>query len=100
MEDQFKSALEPAPAEAIRRGGRWAAGTRCVAGLGASALRETLVHARGVVGLVLVVAAIVWAITRGLTFYGFSPAHLIYDLDQPPWLLLLVSAWLWYRNPR
>jgi hypothetical protein len=63
-------------------------------------VRHTLREPRAVVGLVLVAAGVVWAIARGLRFYGFSPAHLVYDLDQPPWLLLFVSAWLCYRSRR
>jgi hypothetical protein len=59
-----------------------------------------LVRSRLIVGLALVAAGVVWAIARGLTFYGFSPIHLAYDLDQPPWLLILVSGWLWYRSRR
>lgn len=62
--------------------------------------RTTLVRARQVVGLTLIAAAVVWAIARGLRFYGMSPVHLAYDLDQPPWLLVLVSGWLWYRSRR
>jgi hypothetical protein len=63
-------------------------------------LRSTLVQSRAVVGLALVAAAAVWAIARGVHYYGLGPAHLAYDLDQPPWLLLVVSAWLWYRSRR
>jgi hypothetical protein len=66
----------------------------------ASGVRGTLVQSRAIVGLLLVAAAVVWAIARGLRFYGVSPTHLAYDLDQPPWLLVLVSAWLWYRSRR
>jgi hypothetical protein len=62
--------------------------------------RTTLVRARRVVGLTLIAAAVVWALERGLRFYGLSPVHLAYDLDQPPWLLVLVSGWLWYRSRR
>jgi hypothetical protein len=63
-------------------------------------LRRAAVQSRTIVGLVLVAAGVVWALVRGLQFYGFSPVHLVYDLDQPPWLLLLVSAWLFYRSRR
>jgi hypothetical protein len=63
-------------------------------------LRGTLSLSRPTVGLGLVAAALVWAVARGLHFYGFSPVHLAYDLDQPPWLLMLVSGWLWYRSRR
>ena len=63
-------------------------------------VRGALARAREIVGLLLVVAGVVWAIARGLEFYGLSPIHLAYDLDQPPWLLVLVSGWLWYRSRR
>jgi hypothetical protein len=63
-------------------------------------LRATLVQSRALIGLTLVVAAGVWAIARGVHFYGLSPVHVAYDLDQPPWLLLVVSVWLWYRSAR
>ena len=66
----------------------------------ASGIRATLVESRAVVGLLLVAAGVGWAIFRGLHFYGVSPAHLAYDLDQPPWLLVLVSGWLLYRSRR
>lgn len=66
----------------------------------ASGVRGTLVQSRAVVGLLLVAAGLVWAVARGLAFYGVSPVHLAYDLDQPPWLLVLVSGWLLYRSRR
>lgn len=46
----------------------------------------------------LVAAGIVWAVLRGLHFYGLTPLDLAYDLDQPPLLLLLVGGWLGYRS--
>jgi hypothetical protein len=58
------------------------------------------VQPRVVVGLALILAGAVWAIARGLAFFGLTPAHLGYDLDQPPVLLLLVGAWLVYRGRR
>jgi hypothetical protein len=66
----------------------------------ASGVRATLVQSRAAVALLLVAAGAVWAIFRGLHFYGISPTHLAYDLDQPPWLLVLVSVWLLYRRRR
>lgn len=63
-------------------------------------LGRAAVGSRVIVGLVLVAAGVVWALARGLRFYGVSPVHLAYDLDQPPLLLLLVSAWLLYRSRR
>lgn len=59
--------------------------------------RATSVQPRVLVALVLVAGAILWAVTRGLTFYGFGPVTLGYDLDQPPVLILIVGAWLFYR---
>jgi hypothetical protein len=64
------------------------------------AWRAALIQSRALVGLLLLAAALVWAIARGLHFYGITPVHLAYDLDQPPWLLLLVSGWLLYRSRR
>jgi hypothetical protein len=98
--DQFQStrggaAPSSGPSPAYRRGDQ----TSRLEGL-AGGLHRTAVFSRAIVGLVLVVAAVVWALARGLRFYGFSPVHLVYDLDQPPWLLLLVSAWLLYRSRR
>ncbi|MBV9000173.1 MAG: hypothetical protein JO304_14010 [Solirubrobacterales bacterium] len=63
-------------------------------------LRSTLVQSRAMIGLALVVAAAVWASVRGVHYYGLSPVQLAYDLDQPPWLLVMISAWLWYRSRR
>jgi hypothetical protein len=63
-------------------------------------LGRAAVGSRVLVGLVLVAAGVVWALARGVRFYGVSPVHLAYDLDQPPLLLLLVSAWLLYRSRR
>jgi hypothetical protein len=48
----------------------------------------------------LIAGGVVWAIARGLQFYGLAPAGLAYDVDQPPLLLVLVGAWLWYRSRR
>jgi hypothetical protein len=62
--------------------------------------RGALVQPRVLVGLSLILAGVVWAIARGLAFYGLTPAHLGYDLDQPPVLLLIVGAWLIYRGRR
>jgi hypothetical protein len=66
----------------------------------ASGLRVVLHRSRAVVPLVLLAGAVGWAIARGLAYYGISPTHLAYDLDQPPWLLVLVSGWLLYRRRR
>ena len=84
-------------ADAATRPGR---GGQGIVHLAASSVRAMLVRSRVVVVLVLVAGAVGWAIARGLSFYGVSPTHLAYDLDQPPWLLLLVSGWLAYRSRR
>jgi hypothetical protein len=57
--------------------------------------RATVFQPRLAVGLVLIAAGVLWAVARGLEFYG---ANLAYDLDQPPLMLLLVGAWLMYRS--
>jgi hypothetical protein len=59
-----------------------------------------LAPSRVAVSLVLVAAGVVWAIFRGVHFYGLSPVHIAYDLDQPPLLIVLVSGWLLYRSRR
>jgi hypothetical protein len=61
---------------------------------------QPTVLSRLIVGLALIAGGIVWAIARGLAYNGLSPVHIVYDLDQPPVLLLLVGAWLLYRSRR
>lgn len=56
------------------------------------------VQPRVVVGLLLILAGLVWAVARGLISYGIGPVDLGYDLDQPPVLLVLVGAWLVWRG--
>jgi hypothetical protein len=63
-------------------------------------LRGALAQPRLVVGLVLIAGGVVWAIARGLQFYGLTPARIGYDVDQPPLLLVLVGTWLLYRSRR
>jgi hypothetical protein len=60
--------------------------------------RAIRIQPRVAVGLVLMLAGLVWAAARGLASYGIGPAELGYDLDQPPILLLLVGAWLLWRG--
>ena len=60
--------------------------------------RRITVQPRVVVGLLLILAGLVWAVARGLASYGLGPADLGYDLDQPPLLLLIVGAWLLWRG--
>jgi hypothetical protein len=62
--------------------------------------RRAFVQPRVVVALTLIVAGVVWAAIRGLEFYGLSPVNLVYDLDQPPLVLVAVAAWLLYRSVR
>jgi hypothetical protein len=57
-----------------------------------------LVQSRLVVGLGLIAGGLVWAIARGLRYYGINLVHIGYDLDQPPVLLALVGLWLLYRS--
>jgi hypothetical protein len=57
-----------------------------------------VVLSRLVVGVALIAGGLTWAVVRGLTFYGLAPAHVGYDLDQPPLLLALVGVWLLYRR--
>jgi hypothetical protein len=98
--DQLQAAPDGAPPESGRPATERGSGTLGVVALMLFRVQRTFVQARAVVGLVLVAAGLVWGIARGLAFYGVSPVHLAYDLDQPPWLLVLVSAWLLYRNRR
>ncbi|HWC85725.1 MAG TPA: hypothetical protein VG388_04250 [Solirubrobacteraceae bacterium] len=55
---------------------------------------------RLVVALALIVGGVVWAIARGLVYYGLSPSGLYDDLAQPPVLMVLVGGWLLYRSRR
>jgi hypothetical protein len=55
---------------------------------------------RPVVGFTLIAGGVVWAIVRGLEFYGLNLVNVGYDLDQPPLLLVFVGAWLLYRSRR
>jgi hypothetical protein len=58
------------------------------------------VQPRVIVALTLILGGVVWAATRGLAFYGLSPVKVVYDLDQPPLLLIAVAVWLLYRSRR
>ena len=55
---------------------------------------------RVAVAAVLVVAAVVWAAVRGLSSFHASPIGIGYDLDQPPILVALVGAWIFWRSRR
>jgi hypothetical protein len=56
------------------------------------------VLSRQVVGVLLIVAGIVWAILRGLDGYSEMPVGILYTLDQPPILTALVGVWLLARS--
>jgi len=62
--------------------------------------RATLVQPRLLVGLLLILAGLIWALARGLASYGVGPVELGYDLDQPPVLLALVGVWVVLRSRR
>jgi hypothetical protein len=62
------------------------------------ALRTVLAEPRVLVGLALVIGGIVWALARGLHFYGLTPVNGLWDLDQPPMAILLVGYWTLYRS--
>jgi hypothetical protein len=83
--------------------GRRARGSSGALGLLDSALRGlrgSLAQPRLAAGLLLIAGGVVWAVARGLQFYGLAPASLAYGVDQPPLLLVLVGAWLWFRSRR
>lgn len=96
--DRFQSAIDGAAPEPRRPAARRSPGAAHVVDPHVHGWRRTLVLSRLVVGLALIAAGVVWAIARGLEFYGLSPAHIGYDLDQPPLLVALVGAWLLYRR--
>jgi hypothetical protein len=64
------------------------------------ALRSRVVQPRLRIAILLVAGGVAWAGARGLRLYGLGPVDAVYDLDQPPVLLVLVGAWLWYRSRR
>jgi cytochrome c oxidase subunit IV len=66
-----------------------------VLGTRTQGLQESIIQPRLVAALVLIAAGLLWAVVRGLEFYG---ANLAYDVDQPPLMLLLVGVWLVYRS--
>ena len=66
----------------------------------AAARGAVVVQPRVVVGVLLIVAAVVWAVLRGLASYGGGVVDLAYDLDQPPLLLAMVGVWMIVRSRR
>lgn len=61
-------------------------------------LAATVTEPRVLLGLALVVGGIVWGVVRGVHFYGLTPVNVLWDLDQPPILIMLVGYWLLYRS--
>jgi hypothetical protein len=98
--DRFQSAVGGAEPELGQHAAQRGSGATRVIGPVVSGWRRTLVLSRLVVGLALIAGGVVWAVARGLHFYGLSLADIGYDLDQPPLLLVFVGAWLSYRSRR
>jgi hypothetical protein len=98
--DRPQSAVDAPTARLGERAARRRSGASGLVDSAVAGLRGALAQPRLVVALVLIAAGVVWAIARGLQFYGVTPAHLGYDVDQPPLLLVLVGAWLLYRSRR
>lgn len=65
-----------------------------------SGMRARVLGPRLIVGLLLIAGGVMWAIARGLEFYGVGPVNIAYDLDQPPLLLIVVGGWILYRSRR
>ncbi len=90
-------------ADRVRSGGEYVpaagrtSGTRDMFAYGAAG---RTIQTLQVVGLILILGGLSWAIVRGLEFYGLTLVDVGYDLDQPPLLLVLVGVWLWYRSRR
>jgi hypothetical protein len=98
--DRSQSAVDCGASEArsgTTRGRRRAKG---VLGTLVDGLRAASVQPRLAVGLALIAGGLVWAVARGLHFYGLAPSGIGYDLDQPPLLLALVGGWLLVRRRR
>lgn len=62
--------------------------------------RTSLVQSRVLVAVLLIAGGVVWAIARGMTFYGLTPTGLYDGIAQPPLLTVLVGAWLMGRSRR
>ena len=92
--------FESAAGGAVPEIGRPLARRTPIAELVASAWRRALVLSRLFVGLALVAGGVVWAIARGLSFYGLGPSGLYDDLAQPPLLLALIGVFVLFRSRR
>ena len=60
--------------------------------------QQLSVLSRRAVGVLLIVAGIVWAILRGLNGYSEMPVGIVYTLDQPPILTALVGVCILARS--
>jgi cytochrome c oxidase subunit IV len=51
----------------------------------------------------LLAGGVVWAVFRGVHWYGLTLAGLYYDVDQPPVLVFVVGVWfavrVWRTRP-
>jgi hypothetical protein len=97
--DRPQSAVDR-PASGLGQRARRSSGALGILDSAVEGLRGALAQPRLAAGLLLIAGGLVWAIARGLQFYGLAPAGLAYDVDQPPLLLVLVGAWLWHRSRR
>jgi hypothetical protein len=97
---EFETSVKRGPVRPDRGAGQAPSGPADVAGSPIYRLGAASARSRLVVGLALMTAGLVWAIARGLEFYGLSLVDFGYDLDQPPLLLVLLGTWLLYRNRR
>jgi membrane associated rhomboid family serine protease len=94
--ERFESAARGAVPEL----GPPAAPPTSIAELIAAALRRAPVLSRLTVGLALIAGGVVWAIARGLSFYGPNISGAYDDLAQPPVLLIVIGVWLLFRSRR
>jgi hypothetical protein len=92
--------FEAAAGGAVPELGPPAARRMSIAALVAAALRRALVLSRLIVGLALIAGGAVWAIARGLSFYGPNISGAYDDLAQPPLLLVVIGVWLLFRSRR
>jgi hypothetical protein len=98
--DRNRSAVDAPASELGEAAARRAPGALGFLESAVLGLRLALAQPRLAVGLVLIAGGVVWAIARGLQFHGPAPASLVYDVDQPPLLVVLVGTWLLYRSRR
>ena len=96
--DRPQSAVEALAPEPDRRAARAGSGTPGTLDQAVDGLRRAFGEPRFTAGLLLVVGGVVWALARGLQFYGLTPVSIAYNLDQPPLLLVFVGVWLLYRR--